>query len=520
MTLGSTSRSLSLLFVMGVIFSTVGLSQPKDDSDTNMSYPFLRSDINKVDNYSRGLKHFYEQLCLLEEGRKRTVNIVHIGDSHIQADWFSGMVRTRMQSRFGSAGRGLVFPYKVARTNGPSDIIASSNVKWSTRRNVHSSGSMPTGVSGISLKTYSSNFVLKLKIENNGEQDYSFNKVTLFTDKGPANFDISIIGDEETAPFLKTPVITNTAAENEIHQPLTHVENTYHLVESGETLGIIAAKYKVAIAELRRMNNIEGSMIYAGQKIIVKQTSISRGNSSTEEMNSVLRGNNLSLSNFTASNTAYRTTGQFASTVYFPEMVNTLYLKGEKNKNTQSEATIYGLILENYNQSGVLYHMIGVNGARFEHYNKSEYFMQQLQVLRPDLIIISLGTNETMGNYFNTSAFFQEMDELIHSIEQYMPHANILITTPPDALRARQYPNKHIATARDIILKYSLTNDLACWNFYDVMGGNGSIQNWYRHGLAQGDRLHLTKAGYELQGSLLYDALINGYGLYRANRKY
>ena len=62
---------------------------------------------------------------------------MHIGDSHIQADWWTGYLRIRLQELFGSAGRGLVFPYQLAGTNSPTDIRSGSNQIWENRRSTH-----------------------------------------------------------------------------------------------------------------------------------------------------------------------------------------------------------------------------------------------------------------------------------------------------------------------------------------------------------------------------------------------
>lgn len=43
----------------------------------------------------------------------------------------------------------------------------------------------------------------------------------------------------------------------------------YHTVKSGETLSTIAKKYKISVAELKRINKIRGSKIQAGQKLVV-----------------------------------------------------------------------------------------------------------------------------------------------------------------------------------------------------------------------------------------------------------
>ena len=50
-------------------------------------------------------------------------------------------------------------------------------------------------------------------------------------------------------------------------------------------------------------------------------------------------------------------------------------------------ARIYGIVLKN-DSAGVRYHMVGVNGAEYMHYIGSQYFVSQMKVLQPDLIIL------------------------------------------------------------------------------------------------------------------------------------
>ncbi|WP_281616433.1 LysM peptidoglycan-binding domain-containing protein [Flammeovirga sp. SubArs3] len=45
----------------------------------------------------------------------------------------------------------------------------------------------------------------------------------------------------------------------------------YHTVRSGETLGTIAKKYRVYVADIKKLNNISGSTIYKGQKLLIKK---------------------------------------------------------------------------------------------------------------------------------------------------------------------------------------------------------------------------------------------------------
>ena len=51
----------------------------------------------------------------------------------------------------------------------------------------------------------------------------------------------------------------------------------------------------------------------------------------------------------------------------------------------------------------------------------------------------------------------------------------------------------------------------AVWDQFHIMGGLYSMQDWEDAELAQKDKIHFTKAGYQLLGDLLYNALIERY---------
>ncbi len=68
-----------------------------------------------------------------------TVSVVHIGDSHIQAEIGTSVTRDLLQLRFGNAGRGLVAPLRLSGTNQPHDYSFRSTRTWSARSEEHTS---------------------------------------------------------------------------------------------------------------------------------------------------------------------------------------------------------------------------------------------------------------------------------------------------------------------------------------------------------------------------------------------
>src|SRR5881394_2548290 len=109
---------------------------PIDEPTPVKQYPYTNPAFNRIFN-SSGLDSFYQKLYKLKKTGTGIVTVVHIGDSHIQADFLSAVVRKNLQQFFGNAGRGLVFPYQLAQSNAPSEITSSSNSGWQFNRIAH-----------------------------------------------------------------------------------------------------------------------------------------------------------------------------------------------------------------------------------------------------------------------------------------------------------------------------------------------------------------------------------------------
>ena len=84
-----------------------------------------------ADGSSRSsLAAFHQALASLEAGRTQRVNIVQIGDSHTEAEHFSGRLRALFQARFGNAGRGMLAPGAPVDYWRPYQVRAQQAGKW------------------------------------------------------------------------------------------------------------------------------------------------------------------------------------------------------------------------------------------------------------------------------------------------------------------------------------------------------------------------------------------------------
>ncbi len=380
-------------------------------------YTFVNEDANLISN-SDHLAGLMEKLYGLRKHGKGTINIVHIGDSHLQADFISGVIRTSLQKEFGNGGRGLVVPYRLAKTNEPYNYRSNSSFHWQSKRCVFPGQPLPIGIGGVTISTKDSCADFTLRTTDDSLLNYSFNKVTLFYQKGPSSYNFAII----------------------------------------DSLG-------------NRIGNI--------------------ANDSTEKY-------------------------PFTSSAVFPAPVNRMTVRVTKTDEQQVEATIYGLMLENGNP-GIIYHTIGVNGAQFQNYSEARYFSEQTRLLKPDLIIVSLGTNEAYALNFKQEVFYAEMKLLYDQLKRQNPEAGFLFTIPAGSYR-RKKPNPRLVLAAKTIISFATDNSFSFWDLQGATGGDNSAVNWKKYRLLSPDGVHYNRTGYELQGNLFCQAFLTAYNAYVTNR--
>lgn len=96
-----------------------------------------------------GMEHFYTRLdSMLTDGCN--VNILHIGGSHVQAGDISGQIRSNF-SRLGEntvSDRGLIFPFKVLKSNGPWNYYVQYSGDWGKSRCISQEPDVELGLTG------------------------------------------------------------------------------------------------------------------------------------------------------------------------------------------------------------------------------------------------------------------------------------------------------------------------------------------------------------------------------------
>ncbi len=416
--------------------------------------------------HKKALEPLFQKLKSVQQ-QKTKINIVHIGDSHIQADFFSGKFRQNVQQQFGDGGRGFVFPYSLAKTNGPSDVRFSSNEAWESQRNIYADNGNPVGLSGIALWTKNKGFAIEMNLKT---KESGFSKLKIFTPNNQKMFDVAL-----ASKIIKL--------ESDIPK------NIVHKIRNGESLSVIADKYNVSIKSIKVANGLKNNNIRAGKTLKIPSNQMEKRVVERSEFIPLETTREEGFHSFASDSLLHK--------IYFIPV------------NEQNDFALNGLVLEN-NVPGIVYHTIGVNGAKCSDYNKFPMFFEQLKSLHPDLVIISLGTNESFDKLV-TVDYFSQLNAMMEAIVNQNPSVTFLITTPPPSQFKRKFPNTFVADYAKEILAQAEVKNYAVWDLFSNVGGLFSIHQNAKEGLLGGDKVHYTKAGYEKQGQLLTDAFFEAY---------
>lgn len=413
------------------------------------------------------LAPFFKELESLYHSNTGKIRITHIGDSHIQAGFVSSKARGTLQEVFGNAGLGFTFPHRLAKSNGISELRFTSSIPWDSKRNIYASEQDLVGLSGFSLQTKEKNFAIALEVQ---EEAYGFDVLRVFS---PYSY----------------PIFSLAKANKEVVLKNYSVVNTQHTIKSGEALSIIARKYGVSVAQIKQANKMRSDNIRAGAKL---QIPIKKNVPEPIDRNAF---------DFVPSE---ETSAGFV--YHFPSLTQSVWLLPNEEVETFA---LNGVTLER-NTPGVVYDGIGVNGARFSDFNKTPLFFEQLKDLKPNLMVISLGTNEAFDQ-LDTDKYLESLKEFVENIRAVRPELPLLFTTPPPSLVRRSTPNAYAENYALAISEIANTYNIAVWDLYQVLGGNSNIKANYTKGLVAKDYIHYTKQGYEQIGGLLSEAILQAF---------
>lgn len=422
-----------IFFIFAVIFVTLRVWAFTPPEDESQSYTRENPDIDtsaviasdkypeyinlKANHISmNGASDWGTFRQLLDSVYEYPVNIVHIGDSHLQADMGTAVIRNTLAKHFGaSRGRGLIIPFRLAGTNQPVDYKINSSSTHIQSRLLKKPWETPMRFTGIGISPVDSVLDYKLLTQE------PFDAISIYFSG-------------------EMPEITNVISDGRI----LDFETDFY-----ENAGIITIFLSESVTEA-------GISLKAGKPVTIHGFNLTEG------------------------------------------------------------------------ETGLAYHVIGNNGAAYISYNEVPSFADDIALLEPDLIIISLGCNEAFGN-MSDSSFQQSIHTMVSDLRRSNPDAALLLVTPAECQRkvtTTSYRgkrrrrrkvsttsfavNRRVGELRQVILDYAAENNIAVYDWYDVAGSSAP---WVADMTLNTDRIHHTMAGYQLMGRLMSEALIESLNL-------
>lgn len=350
---------------------------------------------------------FYSKLDSVVLFGTGSVNIWHVGGSHVQADIFPHRMRTNLATLQGglSGVRGALFPLSLAATNYNKNYICDCSGAWALSNNLHPEGDLEMGITGRAARTSDASATLAISLNNGDTFRWSFSRLHI----------LGYASSEEAYPYVRDG------------------ENIVRGVPSD-------AGYIIDLGSSR-----DGALV-----------------------------------NFN-----------------IPE---------------GASFTLTGVIPINDAPAGINYFSSGVNGASVGSWLRCSRLADELAVVRPDLAVFAIGVNDAAVPYgrFNVTGFKNGYRQIASMLRSINPDCAFIFVTNNDIYKFGG-PNPNTVLVQDAFYELADELDACVWDVYDIMGGLGSIAQWNSAGLAQYDLIHFTRAGYELLGDLLFEALTRDY---------
>jgi LysM repeat protein/lysophospholipase L1-like esterase len=192
--------------------------------------------------------------------------------------------------------------------------------------------------------------------------------------------------------------------------------------------------------------------------------------------------------------------------VTLPDSSSVVHVQLLRVKKSQTQFEFYGMTLESTTGQGLVYHSLGVGGAKFNSVLAEVLTDTQLPTLAPDLVILDFGTNDFLYTQRIAPELEREIVQTIHWVRQLIPGVTVMLTSTQDMY----WHGVNVAAAKEFsLLVRGIARKEGCafYDWYRISGGQYAMSAWVGQRLARADHIHLTADGYELKGKLFAAAI-------------
>ena len=165
-----------------------------------------------------------------------------------------------------------------------------------------------------------------------------------------------------------------------------------------------------------------------------------------------------------------------------------------------------GVIVDNFAmRSSSGHHLSRVPASTMNAFNQARHY---------DLVIIMYGLNVAGHNNSAYTAYCKTVTAAINNIKSNMPGTSVLVVGCSDREERTStgwHTMKGVLGLIQAQKRVAIDCNVAFWDLYSAMGGEGSIVKMVRNGEASKDYTHITYKGGDRIARYLYDALMLGY---------
>lgn len=157
--------------------------------------------------------------------------------------------------------------------------------------------------------------------------------------------------------------------------------------------------------------------------------------------------------------------------------------------------------------------MRGESGNLFTRLNY-ENFRQMSNVRKPDIFIFQFGGNTVpyLESERQIVDYVFSFIQNIRWVKRSNPRASVIVIGPGDMSVSKDgqmitYP--FLITLNEMMKVECTSNGIAFWSIYEAMGGENSMVDWVKKGMAASDYVHLSPKGTHLISELFFEHLHN-----------
>ncbi len=183
--------------------------------DTSIA-PVIHLEYNFIQFYSRAaLDNFYKAWNTTGEHK---LSVVHLGDSHLQSDYFPGQIRKNLQGLHGDGGRGTCFPYSAAATYSSNEYKSEHTGEWEWGKSLRLPPKVPLGVIGMAVRTSKAGNGFTLTFDDPVPNTYD--RLRIYCKKQHNSFDLQVdFGDGKPVTVAIDSSSTDSLPYYEIKMP-------------------------------------------------------------------------------------------------------------------------------------------------------------------------------------------------------------------------------------------------------------------------------------------------------------